>query len=925
MIDNPKIPIPKKINNKFKNYQNELNTENEKTEDDIICQTNSSLGEQSFFKSLTNFRKNDETEISKLSKNIVSNMYNQLNNQENKNSLNYDDLVFLQNASKTSPKLKNNRKIIADFIERNNYPKNIKNNKNENNKSNIDDNKKSDDDNSENKNKKENNIKKGSTNKDNKKIFEEFLEREKRHEIILNEYKQKQKQEQDKKLLENIKEKPEISQKSTEMALKKNKSDKIIQRLYKIENKKEDKNEDKNLSNNINDKNKYINNNSKNKNLNNNKKFCFRPKNNKNAIKSLSSNNFYPKEKKNNNLMKIEKDNINFKNNENNFSLNKNNSKNNIKTKNKYNTNYIITKSSSSNKIKPKIYGKYNNDKLFNKYNSISTTVKMRIVQMDNINVLIDKLLPQKINIEKYGIDFLLFCELLFDLGFIYFCHKKINYEELTDEYIKEIKIQPFLQKSKVNKELIFNEILIINEAYNSVLNNFKIISNSNNINNFYNKISPNKKIFTIEDFKLFIFILSDIFIGIEKEDSINISKEITNNLKQKNINYNYSTSSDKTNKSSNLNNNKINSNIYLIKKILKIIPNKKLEEFSTKDIYNYKDSFKYMININTIYKKEKNKKKEIRYTFSPKINKNNDLKLSGIKKNMNFQERFEILTKKSEKHKKEIRTKDNNDLSELCTFKPKIEVFNKIQYLKDIEEALDKEKIIKEKKEKRKKELKRKEKLLEKENKERKEKAQKDKEELEIKESMKYTYTPKINTNLKVEMYSNPKLQNDELVKKKFEALRKLNFKKQLNNFQNNHREILSNDLLKEKRKNKQILNHLINNANEGRMCMSLEKKSNKDTFEIYKKKYDKDGEEEGYRSNVVDLINLKNQKKHPIFDMEIKLQNENFMIEISDKDNYKKKCFNFCKEHNLGIESYEKMIKSIENKLKEIDTYNI
>ena len=187
MIDNPKIPIPKKINNKFKNYQNELNTENEKTEDDIICQTNSSLGEQSFFKSLTNFRKNDETEISKLSKNIVSNMYNQINNQENKNSLNYDDLVFLQNASKTSPKLKNNRKIIADFIERNNYPKNIKNNKNENNKSNIDDNTKSDDDNSENKNKKENNIKKGSTNKDNKKIFEEFLEREKRHEIILNE------------------------------------------------------------------------------------------------------------------------------------------------------------------------------------------------------------------------------------------------------------------------------------------------------------------------------------------------------------------------------------------------------------------------------------------------------------------------------------------------------------------------------------------------------------------------------------------------------------------------------------------------------------------------------------------------------------------------------------------------------------------
>jgi hypothetical protein len=924
MIDNSENPKQKIVKNNFKK---EIYTENDKTEDDIICQTNSSLAEQSFFKTLNNLKKNDETEISKLSKNVISSMYNQINNQENINKINYDDLVFLQNSSSHSPKKKNNKKIIEDFIERNNYPKNIKNDLNENNKSKIDDSIEIDNDNLE------NNIKKSLTNNDNKKIFEEFLEREKRHEIILREYREKQKQEQDKNLLKDIKEKPEINKKSVEMAFKKNKSEKVFERLVGNDNKKSNI-LDKKKSNNI--KGKKVNNNnsincnnidiSKSQNLKSKKKYCFRPKSNNNVIKSLSSNNFYKKQNDNKNSpMEIEKINKNSKE-------ILNNAKNNIKTKsnNKYNTLSGMAKSSKKrNDIKRKKNEKIHETELFNKFNSISTTVKMKIAQMDTINSLIDKLLYDKISIkkydriviEKYGIDFLLFCELLFDLGFIYFCHKKINYEELNDEYIKEINFQPFLKKFKVNKEFIFNEILITNEAYSSILNNFKIISNSNNINNFYNAINNNKKIFTIEDFKLFIFILSDIFVGFEKDDKKDSSKE-TNNIIQKNNN-NISTSSNKNNKSSNSNNNNINSDIYLIRKIYRIIPNKKLEEFSIKDINNYKDFFKYMIDIHNLYKKEKNStKKDNHLTFSPKINKKINFKLKNINENMNFQERNKILTVKSEKHKREISKKAEKEINDICPFKPKFKLYKRV---KNLEEVLDKEKIEKELKEKRKEEKKRKEELKEKENREKKEKEKKDKEELEIKESMKYPYSPKINIPLKMELYNNSLLQNDNLLKKKFEELRKLNFKKKLNNFQNNHREILSNDLFKEKRKNKQILNHLINNANDGRMCMSLEKKSNKDTFDIFEKKNNKDDDEEGYRSNVLELLNLKNKKKHPIFDMEIKLQNENFMIEISHKDNYKKKCFNFCKEHNLGIESYEKMIKSIENKLKEIDTYNI
>ena len=113
MIDNSENPKQKIVKNNFKK---EIYTENDKTEDDIICQTNSSLAEQSFFKTLNNLKKNDETEISKLSKNVISSMYNQINNQENINKINYDDLVFLQNSSSHSPKKKIIKKSLKILL-----------------------------------------------------------------------------------------------------------------------------------------------------------------------------------------------------------------------------------------------------------------------------------------------------------------------------------------------------------------------------------------------------------------------------------------------------------------------------------------------------------------------------------------------------------------------------------------------------------------------------------------------------------------------------------------------------------------------------------------------------------------------------------------------------------------------------------------
>ena len=112
---------------KLKKEKN-LEKEEEKSEETIIIPNNSCLEEQSFFKT-SNINNKKETELSKLSRDIFSNIYK--NKAQIDNSIrNYETFLDLQNFPVTSSKLKN-KKIIEDFAQRNSYSKN------KNNKSNI--------------------------------------------------------------------------------------------------------------------------------------------------------------------------------------------------------------------------------------------------------------------------------------------------------------------------------------------------------------------------------------------------------------------------------------------------------------------------------------------------------------------------------------------------------------------------------------------------------------------------------------------------------------------------------------------------------------------------------------------------------------------------------------------------------------------
>ena len=920
--------------NNIPNIKIDLDTNRDNTEEIILQTDNSCLDEQSFFKASNDNKliEQKQSDFSKLSNYHILSIHNN-NPQIDNNFQNYENFLYSQSPSASSSKFKIKKKVIKDFIERNNYIKEKKQKEEEDQKNKEEMSKK------EKEKEKEINKSKNNGNKDKFISFQDFLDAEKQFLVKIHSKKEDKLKEKEFTLLVNMQEKPEIDKNSSNMALKKNRK-KVFQRLYtpnKIAFSADKKNSSKNShhfnknntqnyksinsdSNQVNMNKMKINNNndsSFNSINNNNKnlkerKYSFK-KRSKKDIKSLSSNNFYQmgnNEKTESKTPKNESNkskNIKF--------LSKNNSRNNInnnKIKSKIN-DYIHKTNKSSKKTINKIK-KNEREKSFNKYNNNTAKEKMKIFQLNKLNGIIDNLLSK--NAKENKINFFLFCELLFNLGFAYALHKNKDNKELNEEYIQEIEVQPYVDESEVTKEFIYKEIAIINEAFNSIINNFqlKLSFSLNTINNVDSKDLFLMKIdtITIEDFKLFIFILSDIFDGYNKENKkANSPKRGKEDKKIKNENCNNSTYSTKTNKSVSI----LNHNDKINKIISKILPNKKLEDFNNKAINNYKEHFKYLSEINNkhiIYydnEKKRIKKEQVvntilnKCTFTPKTNSNNDLILDAIKPNMNFEERNQLMLLKNNKRKSKIKKELENELSQEATFEPVLNGEKDLNYFKKVNKMIEKERLIK----------------LEKdmENEKNNIKKRNDTNTNNIN-----VIKPKKNSD-KINKISKTLFSNDKLLNKKINQLRNANFKKKLEHFEKNNREILLSEKMK---KDKRFLNHFLNNVDEGRMFLGLERKTNKENFDVFVKikKKGNNNEQKGCLSNIKDIINKKELNNFYVFLVEININGENNVLEIRPNDNYEELCLNFCKKHNLGTESYNNILESIKKKLDEIDGYS-
>ena len=494
--------------------------------------------------------------------------------------------------------------------------------------------------------------------------FNEFLMREKMFEYKLYSNKEKMMKSINDEIFSKMQTKPNIDEKSRKIMNDKNKRQKRTKQnnsTSRINNKRqlmklENCNSDKNFKTNNNNIKTIVNNGNRN---NIKRKYTFEKLK---AKKNLTINNI---DKEANDIKRT--------NSENNIKI-KRNQKMELYTSK---INKFIKKSKSSKLIyMDRIKTKSDYDTII-KYNAFSASVKMKKIEILKINEQINNLCDKEIN-------FYSFCQLLFDFGFVNIKHQEkyiLKYDEIdnNDEIIDNLLIRAYFDENLIAKEFIFNEINIIKNAFKSINENFIVqkyetdnLENNKNIEAILSDINFS---ISIHQFKLFVYIITNLFDGIDAENIIKINdreksiKDIQKNLEDKN-NVNVK-------KSEEIKNEKL----YIFELIRKIVLVKNLDKFTTDYINNYKIHFNYMINnyekfkiLSEVQNKEKtNKQKEVfrnhtEYSFKPRVNKSKSInyfkdKLDNTKKNKenNFYKNQSLKNYELSKEKK-------------LTFKPKIE-----------------------------------------------------------------------------------------------------------------------------------------------------------------------------------------------------------------------------------------------------------
>ena len=365
---------------------------------------------------------------------------------------------------------------------------------------------------------------------------------------------------------------------------------------------------------------------------------------------------------------------------------------------------------------------------------------KLKIIFIRKINNQIEEIIKRKEKIyltKNNNLYFLGFCDLLFELGFLHIKETEISDISKISDNIKNLYTQPFTNRDLLCEDFLYNEQRLLICAWKTILNNFQLARE------FDNLPQENEEI-ALDDFKLFVFIITGLFIGYtynffinsDNKDYMNLTcrepynKFISNYLKNeitpktkksnesierlwsKNYNkfelsnncifnnrFNYSPSPKKgtmyimKNSDSNILYQQKNNNI-----LYKILENKQKTDFNYKKILKIKNFFIYFAELRKLYiaykKNLKNLEQKIsieKYTFYPTINKNNDILLHKYPPSMSFLERNDLIRSKNLQKMKILEDERRNELLKECTFKPfgnnkkikidPIEISNRLYY----------------------------------------------------------------------------------------------------------------------------------------------------------------------------------------------------------------------------------------------------
>jgi hypothetical protein len=330
---------------------------------------------------------------------------------------------------------------------------------------------------------------------------------------------------------------------------------------------------------------------------------------------------------------------------------------------------------------------------------------KVLISKINNqINDIIDGKEKSYFN-ENNKLFFLGFCDILFELGFLHIKETEINDISKIKKQINDLVTQPYTNRALLSETFLYNEQQLLICAWKTILNNFKLIKD-------IDTLPEEKEEITLDDCKLFIFIVTGLFIGYNnnyvygnnlKSDrnmvknnsssnfnlspSLKKSKGFTKNFDANKLNQSYNNSAKKNKyhfrKKSDNNkfNNSVNSNSIINNEnvLKKIMENRKKSDYNYKNVLKIKNYFTYFAELRKLYNlykkdlKNINKKLDIEkdLTFHPKTNKNNKILIGKFAPKMNFFERNNLIKNRNDKKRIILQKERSQKMLKECTFEP--------------------------------------------------------------------------------------------------------------------------------------------------------------------------------------------------------------------------------------------------------------
>jgi len=232
-----------------------------------------------------------------------------------------------------------------------------------------------------------------------------------------------------------------------------------------------------------------------------------------------------------NKLIKIEKKlNRSYDNHFNHKKVSNNNSSQNIRNYSNINCNspQITHKKINFTNTKKDIYNNLNkssaliskkstkksNEEKVTKENKEKSAEGLKKILMNKINNQISEIIKKDKKMffnENNKLFFLGFCDILFELGFLHIKETEIKDISEIKNHINELYTQPYTNREFLSEDLLFNEQKLLICAWKTILNNFILLKDFNSLPKETEEIS-------LDDCKLFIFIVTGLFIGFNNK-----------------------------------------------------------------------------------------------------------------------------------------------------------------------------------------------------------------------------------------------------------------------------------------------------------------------------------------------------------------------------------------------------------------------